>query len=161
MVKLNGKRRRGRPSICPGQPSVPTNVRLPESDFVALDRYAREQGVTLPDLIRAAPKVIGQLLDERDQLIAHLSIVATPEQKLTSFMRLLSAKGLDRTGSTVAAVMSFLERFPTDISAPLIRRTLEEFNRINDLSPGRLSDDDLWQILQHGEPWLRKNGLVR
>jgi predicted DNA binding CopG/RHH family protein len=46
------ERKPGRPPLVPGESSTSVNVRLPNSQFDRLDKQAREEGVSVPTIVR-------------------------------------------------------------------------------------------------------------
>lgn len=154
----NGSRRRGRPPLCPGQPSPGVYVRFPLPAYDLLDKFARQRHCSIPDLIRHTPQALGaqqkeiqQLQACVDRLVNERSQAATPEESIRTWMRLLAAKA--ETESTEAAVLRFVERWPDDVHAPSLLRTLDGFREANLKSPGAYSDADLWLILNHSDQW--------
>jgi len=54
MIRSAEPRRRGRPSVMPGEPSVPCTVVIEDSLHRRLLRLAAEKHLQIPDLIRLA-----------------------------------------------------------------------------------------------------------
>jgi len=159
MPPPNGKNPRGRQPICPGEESVPITVRVAASDYDLFDELARRHHVSIPKLIRNFPIIVRELLAQiktlqadLDAVISRLTATATDEEKSQTFFRLLICHSLtyseqDPCGNKVAAVVSFLERCPTDIHAPLVRGLLGKFHQANAVNPGSVTEEELWAAI--------------
>jgi hypothetical protein len=150
---MNSHKRRGRPSVCPGERSVGLHLRLPASEFDLVDKLSRQWRVSMQDLIRQMPELVKQQQAEIDRLEAQLDQLAVhyvhasyAEETSLTWTRLLMAQA-QSNGNVVLAIQLFLDECPTDLHALLIRRLFEKWQRANTRNPGSVTEQDLWKAI--------------